>query len=153
MTASTTQPAAPVVVREAGPGDLNFILKSWLMAVRNTSHLSWGIANARYFAGEQILIKRTLAKARTLVACLPDDPELVLGFVVCEPPALCHFVYVKAALRRQGVARVLLQAAGLDPVAGFVATVATYELTKGFIREKYPAVEFDPYPRLTGENR
>lgn len=143
-------PPSPVTVRAAGPGDRNFVLKTWLLTLRNASHESWHVVNEDFFAGEQVILKRVLARpsCRTLIAHPPDDPELIAGFLVFEPPVLVHFVYTKAALRRAGVARALLEAAGLDPAAGLVASSATHDLTKGWIRSKYPLVRFNRYRRI-----
>lgn len=48
------------------------------------------------------------------VACLPDDPDAILGWAVItadQPPKL-HFVYVRKEARKNGIARMLL--AGVD---------------------------------------
>lgn len=144
--------AAPslVAVRDAVPGDRNFVLKTWLLTLRNASHESWHVENEDFFAGEQIVLKRVLAHptCRVLVAHPLDDVDLIAGFLVFEAPDLVHFVYTKAALRRAGVARALVQAAGLDPARGLVASSATHDLTKGWIRSKYPLVRFNPYRRI-----
>lgn len=136
-----------VSVRAAVDGDTNMVLKSWLLTLRNNSHLSWFVSNPDFFAGEQRILKRLLARSRVLIAHPPDDAELIAGFIVVEPPELVHFLYVKAALRRQGVGRALLKAADLDPERGFVATAATYDLTKGWMHNRWPAIRFNPYPR------
>ncbi len=145
---AATPAAAPVVIRDAGPQDEHFILKTALLTLRNSSHLSWHVANEDFFAGEQLIVKRLLARSRVLVAHPPDDPELIAGVLVYEPePETLHFVYVRAALRRQGVGAALLAASGLDVQKGFVATAATYDLTKGWMGRKYPLVRYNPYPR------
>jgi GNAT superfamily N-acetyltransferase len=144
---TSPQPAAPVAVRDAVPADENFVLKTALLTLRNSSHLSWHVDNHDFFEGEQRLLRRILERSRVLVAHPVDDSELIAGFLVFESPDLAHFLYVKASLRRQGVASALLRAARLDPAQGFVATAATYDVTKGWIHKKYPAIRFNPYPR------
>lgn len=143
--------AAPslVAVRDAGPGDLGFILKPWLLTLRNASHESWHVDNEDFFPGEEVALKRVLARptCRALIAHAADDPDLNLGCLICEAPDVCHFVYVKAGVRRHGVARALLQAAGLDPERGLVASTLTHDVTKGWIRSRFPLVRRNPYPR------
>lgn len=141
------QPADLVTIRPATPEDDNFVLNAALITLRNRSHLSWHVGNSDFFAGEPRILKRLLARSRVLIAHPPDDAELIAGFIVVEPPELVHFLYVKAALRRQGVGRALLRAADLDPERGFVATAATYDLTKGWMHNRWPAIRFNPYPR------
>ena len=146
MSESIVQEGAPIAIRAARPEDKNFIFKTALLTLRNSSHLSWYIGNPDFFAGEGPLLERLLRKSRVIIAAPQDDEGLIAGFLVAEPE-IAHFLYVKAGLRRQGVARALLAAAELDPARGFVATAATYDLAKGWIGKKYPSIRFNPYPR------
>ena len=61
-----------------------------------------------------------LMQWRYLVACEPDTPEEVMGFIIAAPngssrtPAVA-WVQVKAQYRKRGVARNLLQHVGVSP--------------------------------------
>lgn len=144
----SSESAVRVAVRPMGPEDINFAIKSHLLTLRHSSPVSWFVENPDFFEGEQKTIKRVMARqsCRGLVAGPEGDPELVLGFVLFEPGVL-HSLYVKAAFRRQGIAKALLQAANLDPVQGFVSGIAVHDSTKGWLKQKYPAVRFNPYVR------
>jgi ribosomal protein S18 acetylase RimI-like enzyme len=43
-----------------------------------------------------------------VIACLPDDPDVVLGFLLASPGrGAVHFCFVKPAFRRFGIARMM----------------------------------------------
>lgn len=44
-----------------------------------------------------------------IVACLPDDPDVILGYsIVSKDNTKLHFMYVKSAWRKQGIGRSIL---------------------------------------------
>jgi GNAT superfamily N-acetyltransferase len=103
----------PFSVRSYVPGDRNLILHSWIQNAQRFSRLRAGYARA---AEERI--KELLGGAgRCLVACSQREPGRVFGWAVAQGPVgggVLHFVYVKRALRRQGIGGALLRALGLD---------------------------------------
>ena len=64
-------------------------------------------------------IERILSRAATLIATLPGEPDVILGYLVVEkledPQArpVVHFLYVKGPWRGNGVAKFLM--GDLDP--------------------------------------
>lgn len=95
--------------REYMPSDKAFILATWLRALRFGN--SWyNLIDAKvYYAVYHAVLENLLAKSTTTirVACLKDDPEVILGFSVYESPRL-HWVYIKQAWRKLGIARALV---------------------------------------------
>lgn len=59
------------------------------------------------------------------IACSPEDPDVIVGYLVYEPKTI-HYVYVKEAFRKLGICRRLLVEAGL-----FEGTIATHMTFKG----------------------
>jgi len=59
-----------------------------------------------------IILKKILNNCTLLVACDPDDPDVIWGYVAFdrENPVL-HFVYVKGAFRRMGIGTRLMEEA------------------------------------------
>ncbi len=45
---------------------------------------------------------------QVLVACLKDDPNVILAYLVYEPDVI-HYAYTKGAFRRLGLAKALVQ--------------------------------------------
>lgn len=93
-------------IREAVTEDYNFIMATWLRGLYYGNdwfkridkeafmHHYWGFIN-------KLLTKPT---TRIRVACLNDDPQIVLGYSVSEAPVL-HWIFVKKAWRKIGLAR------------------------------------------------
>ena len=99
----------PFSVRRYDGTDRNLVLHSWIQNAQRWSKLRAGYARAA-----EVRIKKLLeGEGRAVVACSRKEPARVFGWAVAQGPVL-HFVYVKRALRRQGIGASLLQALGLD---------------------------------------
>lgn len=119
------------LVRAADETDLRFVLHSWLDSYK-FSHAAGLIAVADWRAVMEPQVRRILARAgvSVLVAHHPvtDRTADVYGWVALESYRnipLVHYVYVKQAYRRMGVAAELLLAAGVHPSDRFYYTCRT----------------------------
>jgi GNAT superfamily N-acetyltransferase len=68
-----------------------------------------------------------------VIAYEDSDPAFVYGYLVTEAdekPPLVYWVYVKAPYRKQGIARQLFQAAGVNPFAPFDYVCSTPIVTR-----------------------
>jgi hypothetical protein len=96
-----------VTLRGPLPSDMPFILSSWLRSYRKASPVSGPV----YYVGQEAVIRRLLVRSSIVLACNPEDPSTVLGYVVFErvpSGGLVHYVYVKELVRRCGLAARLL---------------------------------------------
>lgn len=50
---------------------------------------------------------------RAMIACLSEDPDIIVGFAVYTGSTL-HYVYIKEEVRREGIARGMLENIGVD---------------------------------------
>lgn len=82
----------------------------------------------------------------TLVAVLPDDPSIILGYLVYEPGIL-HYVFVKEAFTRIGIARSLYDRAGLP------MTCTHKTVTVRPIMDKYPNIVYNPFLLFVSQRR
>lgn len=101
---------------------------------------------------------------RTLITHEKTEPDQYYGFIVADPteqrvpgkdgvvkwwPALVLFVYVKAPYRRQGFARRLFGAVGIDPDRPFLYSFNTVAASR--LASKTPLAKFNPlvvrYPK------
>lgn len=108
-----------VKIRYAGPGDLNFIKATWLRSLRFGSKMHKNIPSDLYYKRYGAFIEDTFKRTTIgLVACLPDDSDLVLGYAILEvyKPDVCvlHWTYVKKPFREQGIATKLLSQHMID---------------------------------------
>lgn len=47
--------------------------------------------------------------AQIKVACLPDDPDIILGYAILSPDSTTlHWCFVKSAWRKQGIMKEIL---------------------------------------------
>lgn len=100
-----------VVVRAASESDRHYVAKTLARCLQDTT-IGRGADWASLSDEVDALVSGWRAEgARLLVAVDEIDPDLVVGFVVGLAPTL-HYVYVRAQLRRGGIARALLAELG-----------------------------------------
>lgn len=105
-------------IRAATQADRPLIFATWLRAYRHGSHFPRRIPDAVFFEEHHSVIEELLERSDVRVAFPSGEPEVILGWSVVEvlepkadgeaAPVAVHFVYVKPAFRRAGVARSLL---------------------------------------------
>lgn len=101
---------ALIGIRPSRPSDRAFILDS----MRRTL-----VRNSAYATGLQpevlnLLVEPVLATYRTLVATPEGQPDEILGYIAHDGAHVVGFLYVKEALRGKGIARALLNSAGIE---------------------------------------
>lgn len=116
MSAVAEHVAAPVTVRDCLPSDRAYVAYSWRRSLIEHLPFVLGTRLAR-------------ADMSVRVAADPSDPDVLLGFAIHTGRTL-HWIYVRQALRKLGVARALLE--GLDIDAYDIAT-------EPFVRRLRPA--------------
>lgn len=77
-----------------------------------------------------------LANSTVLVACLAEDPDVILGYAIVDEPAL-HYIFVKEAWRGKGIATMLVQNLTLDVVTHLTTVGNTVRIKK--------LLEFNPF--------
>lgn len=100
---------ATIDIRRALPSDRPFVLDSMRRTlVRNSAY-----ADGLHPGVIDLLIEPLLATFTTLVATPDGETDEILGYVVHDGPRTVGFLYVREAMRRKGVARALLDKAGV----------------------------------------
>ena len=135
-------PAAAFDIRPFEADDTAFLFRTWLTSYR-FSPASRGIGNTDYYAGHHAVIERIVASptSRAVVACLPESPNVILGYAVADGNVL-HYVLTKENFRRFGVASALLSA--LDFSEPPRLSHVTADWTR-FLSRRYPASRWNPY--------
>jgi hypothetical protein len=137
--------------RPATADDLRFIVSAWSSSYKD-AHTAGMIGTERWATVMHAEIERVLEQAgtQTRVAFEARDPAFVYGFIAGDPstPAV-FYCYTKAAFRRQGIARGLFGALGVDPTRRFLYACKTAVVSR--LGDKLPAARFDPgiarYPK------
>jgi ribosomal protein S18 acetylase RimI-like enzyme len=123
---------AKFVVREFTVRDLAYVASTWTAGMHRSCICHKSIARSLFFAkyaNPKVAQCLGTPDTRVLVACLPDAPDVILGYIVYTPPVTVHWIHTKPAFYRQGIARELWRASGL-PRLGAIATSYSRSIEK-----------------------
>lgn len=124
-------------LRQATTADVNFIYSTMLKGLYYGSEFYANVAKATFFQHYGEIVTALLKKSKVVVACLPDDDDIVLGYAIYEPGLCLHYVFVKEVFRKQGVASAL---------TGEANTSSVSHITKiGNSIRKAKNMEFNPF--------
>lgn len=98
-----------VLIRAFKPEDANFIISTWIKSSYSNA-TGYREKQSVYHKGLEHLIKKKYEQGELLpyVACLEEDPDLLLGFAVFGNDYTLHYCYTKEAFKRQGICKALL---------------------------------------------
>lgn len=96
--------------REATVDDANFIFDSWLKSWKS-SYFGKLMRAEVFYPNYREEISFLLSSAQVLLACSPEDPEHIFGYIVYEKPQIVHYVYVKSTFKNMGIAKALFKRA------------------------------------------
>lgn len=96
-----------ITIRPGVAEDGAFLFATWLRGLYHGNDWFGLIDKDAYFAYYHIVISKILDKSEVLVACLADEPDVVLGYAVYRDHVL-HWVHVKKAWRKMGIAKMLV---------------------------------------------
>lgn len=132
-----------IEVRLAKAQDASFIYATWLRSYRHSSQFAKNIPNEVYFKYHHMAIDRIAERGgRFYVAHALGDPDTILGFICSEGPTLVHYCYIKKPFRAMGIARKLVQMAGISEDL-YEFTHMTHDMEK--ITKKRPKLIYNPY--------
>lgn len=132
-----------VAIRDATPSDKNFIMATFLRGLYYGDSWFKDISKDIFMGNYHTILENLLAhpSATIKVACLKDDPEVILGYAiyrVANQLSVLDFVFVKSAWRRIGIAKSL--------VPNNVWAVTHLTKTGRFIwKAKLPGAQFNPF--------
>ncbi len=102
----------PVTIRSIREGDLGYVVDTWRKGAAAGSWLCAWDRDVYYRLMARHIKALCFAPGATVrIASDPEDDDTILGFAVLTGDEL-HYVYVRQALWKQGIARLLLD--GLD---------------------------------------
>lgn len=123
--------------------DLAFILSTWLESYRK-SPFAHRIKNSVFFPHHRKIAEHLLAKCITRVAHLPDEEDVILGYICAEPPKTVHYIFVKDPWRNMHIAKRLLEDMGFNKSQGFQFTHWTKPFDETFEIDQVKLV-YNPY--------
>lgn len=99
-------------IRDGNKDDIPFIYRTWLKSYRYDSELG-ECRNSVFYPEYTRVLDYILTdpKVKIDVACKRDDNTILFGYAISEPEIL-HYVFVKQAFGRLGIARSLIENIG-----------------------------------------
>lgn len=138
-------------IRDMGEADISFIFSSLLRSYEEVAVEKLRISVSVYYRGHHDLLMRVLERGQCLMACDPEDPDQIYGYVLYasddhgQPPCL-HYLYVKGSFRRAGIGSALLRASGLLEEIGPVAySHEKPDFSKYLLKYFRRRTVYDPY--------
>lgn len=138
------------IIRSIAKGDVEFITSTWLKNYRVNSKWGSGLRKNVFFHEHNHLVQRHLAGSKIMVACDPDELGHIFGYLIGKNEQdydTLHYIYVKGAFRKMGVASDLLK-----DFRKADSLFYTHEIKKtDLLKVQWPDIVFNPYKFLNGE--
>lgn len=159
MTISVSNPhdaGAQVILRPVRSEDVALITNSWLTSYRDSCHV-WGVPDRSYYWCEHKILEKLIPRSAVVVACLEEDPNVILGWVAYEIAEggvmVIHYMYVKKPFRALKIATKLFQEVWkIEQEPGVVIFTARTKHSWGIYNDKLkdmnrPLWVYNPYLR------
>jgi len=136
----------PVQVRDMTENDTSFIYSTWLKSYRHSTFAK-DLSNDVFFAYHKEAIAKILDSDSTRVSMLvnSDDHDQIYGYGIQQlagKQSITHFIYVKFAFRKLGLATRLIESMSLFPhPINFITHIPRNYQT---LKSKY-GLEYNPY--------
>jgi hypothetical protein len=103
-------------IRDYTPKDKNFVIATFLRGLYYGDSWFSQIPKAIFMANYKLVIEALIAKTTIKVACLKEDPDVILGYsILSNDFQTIHWVYVKSSKladgttwRQKGIGRALI---------------------------------------------
>lgn len=104
-----------ILIRQPEPNDINFILSTMLKGLYYGSKFWQEVEQESFFLHYEPFVKTLMLKSSIQIACLEDDPDVILGYSMSRANVL-DFIFVKKSYRKLGIGR-LLYPSSIDTVS------------------------------------
>ena len=135
----------PWIIRAPVPGDVPFVMSSWLASFWDTGLARSGLSKGAFQDVHRRLVNAIVQRAPCAVASWESDPSVILGWVCFElHPNILHYVYVKEPFRQSGIASSLIESV----FPGHLDVMVTHKTPKWELvasRFEGKRFEFNPY--------
>lgn len=97
-----------ISIRTAEKKDISFITATWMRALWH-SGMYKHIKKSIFMTEHHDAIQKRMRALECVVACNPDDPYVIYGYLVFSRPNVIHFAYTKGSFRNMGISRELIR--------------------------------------------
>jgi len=106
-TSQTINIEEKIGIRIANYDDTSFIYATWLRSLYYGNPWYRMIDKDTFFDKYKLVVSNLLDNSTVAIACLKNDPEVIVGYAVLTNKRL-HYVYVKEAWRKLGIAKLII---------------------------------------------
>lgn len=155
-------------IKEFHPSHTNFIKATWLKSFfLGKASLCENLTSETYYSEHAKLVDHALLNSKILIAISAVEPDVMLGYCVFKHPDIFHYIYVRHAFKKFGIARALFEASEIDSnkftythrtrdcgwIVGYTKKVIekTGEYRREFVPGKFPQGTYNPYSFLRKE--
>lgn len=127
-------------LRVGKESDKNFVLATFLRGLYYGESFFSRVPKAVFFDRYKLVAQALVEDANTIlrVACLPEDPDVILGYSLCSNNGeTLYWVFVKTTWRKHGIARSLMPS--------HIKYVAHLTRLGDSLLYKLPGAEFNPF--------
>jgi GNAT superfamily N-acetyltransferase len=121
--------------------DKAFVLSTWLRGLYYGDTWFSLIPKNIFMDNYKLIAEKIVESPHTviLVACLPDDPDVILGYsIMYDDLATLHWMFVKKAWREKGIGKSLLP--GM-----FTRVTHLSDLGRLLLETKFKNITFNPF--------
>ena len=129
-----------VIARGLTKDDIGFLFSSFLQSSYYGDYSIHGRIRLSVFKKHHRRVMESVLRrkdTRVIVACMPDDPSVIFGYVIYAANKL-FWIYVKDAFRKKGIGRFLWESAGLPTTGDSVVETAHWTNVGAAIIKKHP---------------
>jgi hypothetical protein len=126
-------------IRDYAQTDKAFVMSTFLRGLYYGESWFSEIPKSIFMNNYKHVAEKIVEKSIITIACLPDDPDVILGYsILSQDLQVIHWVYVKSIWRRKGIAK------NICPKHPTTVTHLT-QLGKTLMKEKLKTATFNPF--------
>ena len=134
----------PIAYRANVANDFPFVYQTFVEGAKTYTYSL--MVGKIYYRRYKPIVKNILLRSKVLVACLPDDPNTIVGYIIYEyldNIPIIHWVHTRKMFQKQGIAKELCKLINKD--FGDTLTMSSH-VCKDFyeLRKKFN-LGFDPF--------
>ncbi len=103
-----------IKIRNANSQDIPFIYSTMLKSLHTDTHLGKSIRSTTFFKEYRCVIDDILFDSSVLIACDPENAEVIYGYLIYQKPNILHYGYTKEAFRKLHIQTRLINVANLN---------------------------------------
>lgn len=132
------------MVRDANSNDLNYILDSFKNSVKYDTILAKTCRSQIFNKEFPKVIDHILSTAKTIVACVKDEPSVIVGYLIYSSNVI-HYCLVKEAFRKLRLCWMMMAFAfGIEDRA-LQCSLLTEKAKKILILKPNLKIEYNPF--------